>query len=214
MGEKTVRDALGYVEDLREDVAALETGEPSAFDIVSALGFCRLYGITLPPDIGEKLNTPLPPQLVASAEDALLQSLVTLTEEARTLPERFDGAESIEARSYSTSLLHQLMEAWAAFIVIDDEYQHQLCQRDCKEPVYLSAPMRRLLDAFAGLDNQLQQEEQLKLLSIATELSLLENWRKMLAEPYRDPLPWWLDDTLEVVAKEVRRFVTQAQLVV
>jgi len=71
--------------------------------------------------------------------------------------------------------------------------------------------MRRLLDALATLDDQLQQDEQIRLLSVATEMSLLDNWRKMLAEPYRDPLPWWLDGRLEAAADEMRQFIDSDQ---
>ena len=72
--------------------------------------------------------------------------------------------------------------------------------------------MRRLLDSFDAVDGELQQGEQLRLLSVATELPLLDNSCEMLAEPYRDPLPWWLDGTLEVVAAETERGATEVRL--
>src|SRR6185437_1496915 len=38
------------------------------------------------------------------------------------------------------------------------------------------------------------------LLSVAAGTELLANWRRLLVEPYRLSLPWWLDGSLEEVA--------------
>lgn len=127
-------------------------------------------------------------------------------DDSRALPDRFDGSEPVEDVSHCTSLLHLLMELWAIFIVVDDEYQNEPFDLKCF-PSPFGALVRRLLDRFSALDGELQREEQLCLLSVATELPLLENWRQMLVEPYRDPLPWWLDGTLEEAAMRVKERV-------
>lgn len=134
------------------------------------------------------------------------------TDDARTLPERFDDAEPLEDRLYCTDMLHLLMESWAFFIVIDGEYERHLCSGESIESRF-SQLMRRLLDAFTALDNEIQQEGQIRLLSVATELPLLDNWRKMLAEPYRAPLPWWLDGTLEAAAEQTRQEIASYSMV-
>jgi hypothetical protein len=61
----------------------------------------------------------------------------------------------------------------------------------------------KILDAFRSLDSTLQSEEHLRLLSVAVELPLLENWRLMLADPFREALPWWLDGRLETAARAI-----------
>ena len=173
-----------------------------AKSVVSALGYCRLFAIDLPEEIGTKLRSPLPAELLVPAIEETLLMLATATDDARSLPMRFDNAVPPNDQPLCISLLQSLMELWAIFIVVDDEYQlHLNAQQNLAFPFH--AWMRRLLDAFAALDDVTQQEEQVFLLSVATELPLLENWRTTLAEPYRDPLPWWLDGTLEEAAAQV-----------
>ncbi len=201
----------GQFDEVRWDMAAqiaenFQQVRENALSIVSSLGFCRLYGIALPADIKSKLVSPLPAELLVPAIDVTLELLASATNDARELPARFDDAEPLEDRSYCTSLLHILMECWAVYVVVDEEYQWHVCARQGTGSRFDSW-MRRLLDAMDALDNQIQQDEQVRLLSVSTELPLLDNWRKMLAEPYRDPLPWWLDGILEAAAKEVRQFI-------
>jgi hypothetical protein len=182
-----------------------------ALTVISTLGFCRLYGISLPSDLKTRLPTPLPVELLVPGIIEALRILEAATEDSRAIPDRFDNSESLEDRSHCTSLLHLLMELWAIFIVVDEEYQYGLRdQQSFSSP--FSTWMRRLLDAYSALDGELQRDEQLRLLSVATELPLLENWRKMLAEPYRDPLPWWLDGTLEEAAARIEERVVNTDL--
>lgn len=195
-------------EQVAEKVPALRE---DAIAVVAALGFCRLYGINVPSDIKSVLGVPLPPELLVPAIDETLRILHSATDDARTLPEQFDGGEPIEDRSYCTSLLHLLMELWALFVVVDDEYQKHICEVEQGSNSLFAILMRRLLDGFAALDDELQRNEQIRLLSVATELPLLDNWRRMLAKPYRELLPWWLDGTLEAAAEGVRQ-LTPAQV--
>ena len=55
------------------------------------------------------------------------------------------------------------------------------------------------------LNSILQQEEHVHLLSVTAGLPLLENWRLMLVEPFREHLPWWLDGRLEHTAAAIER---------
>lgn len=235
MSSTTHNDALGYLDDLREAIlsrsmqlllpternvgnptlgarweASMQVAEQTpevrdtAVAVISALGFCRIYGITLPLDLKTLLTSPLPVELLAPAIAGMLHMLESATDDARTLPARFDNSEPLEDRSHCTSILHSLMELWAMYIVVDDEYQHRLGQGRSNDSSFV-AWMHRLLDAFSALDAEVQRDEQMRLLSVATELPLLDNWRKMLAQPFREHLPWWLDGALEEAATQVRR---------
>ena len=240
MSDQALHDPLGYVAQLQDflatDVAiallpGMDGDAPSSerwqaavrlaisdrdlraesVTFVAALGFCRLFGTELPDKLQSRLESPLPPELLACASLGLLDLIEAAQEEAHTLPERFDQAEPLEDRSLCTSVLHLLMETWASFLIIDTEYQLYL------ETVHsLDTPfgnlMQHVLDAFDRLDETVQREEQIALLSIATELPLLENWRSMLVPPYRDPPPWWLDGTLESAAEATRQFIADARL--
>jgi len=53
------------------------------------------------------------------------------------------------------------------------------------------------------LDSKLQ--EKAESLSLASVTHVLDNWRQLLAEKYKEPLPWWLDGTLERLWDKVRR---------
>lgn len=195
-------EMIARIAEQAEDVRA------NAIAVISALGFCRLYGISLPSDIKTKLSSPLPAELLVPAVVDALRMLEIATDDARALPIRFDSSEPLEDRSHCTSLLHLIMELWAIFNVVDDEYQ-----RDISERQKLDSPfgvwMHRLLNAFAALDDELQRDEQIRLLSVAAELPLLANWRKMLVVPYSDPLPWWLDGTLEAIAAQTAREIIE-----
>ncbi len=235
MSSTTQSDALGYLDDLREAIqspfiqlllpaernvgnsllaarseASLRVAEQTpevcdtAVAVVSALGFCRIYGISVPLDLKTRLSSPLPSELLTPAIYGMLRLLESSTDDARALPSRFDNSEPLEDRSHCTSILHSLMELWAMYIVVDDEYQYSLGKSN--DPSF-GAWMHRLLDAFSALDTEVQRDEQIRLLSVATELPLLENWRKMLTQPYREHLPWWLDGTLEEAAEEVRQYI-------
>lgn len=236
MSSSHPNDALGYLDDLREALlsstfiqlilpnkrnvdksllaerweASLRIAKqtPEVCDIavavISSFGFCRIYGISVPPDLKKRLKSPLPIELLAPAISGMLRLLELSTEDARSLPSRFDNSEAFEDLSHCTSILHSLMELWAMYIIIDDEYRLSLKENT---DVYFEEKMHRLLDAFTVLDAEVQSEEQLQILSIVTELPLLDNWRKMLAKPYRKHLPWWLDGTLEEAATQVRRSI-------
>lgn len=181
----------------------------AAVTIVSSLGFCKIFGITVPSEVGTKLPSPLPIEMLAPAISGMLKLLKATTECAQNLPVQFDNSEPLEDQTHCTNILHSLMKLWAMFIVIDDEYQQNLCKRNDQNFHFW---MDKLLNAFSELDNVVQREEQVYLLSIATELPLLNNWRSMLVEPYREVLPWWLDGTLEEAANQVRHRILTEEL--
>ncbi|HVA46177.1 MAG TPA: hypothetical protein VNH11_07375 [Pirellulales bacterium] len=91
------------------------------------------------------------------------------------------------------------MQTWAAFIGINENYQEYLDAGGSSSGEF-GRLMREILDASERADEVAQSDEQMQLLSIATELPLLENWRKMVRGPFVETLPWWLDGTLERTA--------------
>ncbi len=208
-------DPLGYLDELRESLDSLEqfstAKQPdlatefqgTVYGAVSSLGFCRLYGIDVPADLAAQIGAALSPDILVTAARVLSSVLTTAIDDAESLPSRFDDAEAIEDQSICTDFLHQLMEFWAVFVVIDDEYQSCLCNG--APAVEFSAAMDRVLEGFQAIDDLLQQDERIRLLSVATELPLLENWRRMLAAPFNESPPWWLDGTLEAAAQATSR---------
>lgn len=179
--------------------------------VISALGYRCIYGIDLPLEFVSKFQTPLPIELLAPAIFEMLNMIESAIDDAKALPVRFDDSELLEDRSHCTSLLHSVMELWAMYLVIDNEYQFCLVENGMNDPSFKTW-MHRLLEAFSSLDSAMQQKEQMRLLSIVTELPILDNWRKMLVKEYREYLPWWLDGTLEEVAAEVHRDIMSESL--
>jgi hypothetical protein len=221
-------DPMGYVGELRDSLCrllgqlrglsgadigvAMPGSQPdprtaefgsAAYLVIMNLGFCRLYGIDVPTDLATQIREALSPEVICTAARVLASVLTTAIEDAEALPSRFDDSEAIEDQSICTEVLHQLMDFWAVFVVIDDEYQSRMCK---EAPLGdLSATMDGVLEGFQALDDLLQREERLRLLSVATELPLLEHWRRMLAAPFRETPPWWIDGTLEAVAQATSR---------
>jgi hypothetical protein len=229
MNEHTEADYFGYLDDLRwaaglpEIRSALEHQRPSSatdaveqwralgaapkitldisatYLLLSSLGFCRIGGVALPPDVARVLEHPLPAHVLVGALRALIHALEHLAADARELPERFDDAEPIEDVALCTSVLHQLMQTWAAFVAVNESYQEYLNAGGSSSGEF-GRLMNEALGAFDRADEITQSDEQLRLLSVAVELPLLENLRRMLKGSFKETLPWWLDGTLERIA--------------
>lgn len=204
MSDTRDNDPLGYVDELRTVLAAapLTTGNASPAEVGQAaylalrnIGYCQLYGITLPPE----LQPAFPGSTVVAAIDDFLCLLLAATSNAKQLPSDFDWADPDEAVDCCTSVLHDRMEVWAAFIGIQAVYKSARKREPALRDL-LSFRMCQLWHTIKSLDDVLQQPEQMQLLSAATERPLLDNWRKMLAGKYRKLPPWWLDGTLEQLA--------------
>lgn len=207
MSDTSNKDPLGYIDELRTVLAAepLTTGNATPAEIGQAaylalrnVGYCQIYGIMLPPE----LRPVFPSSTVAAAFDDFLCTLSAIETNARQLPSDFDWSELDEAVDCCTSILHDRMEVWAAFIGIQAAYE-LLRDREPAAWSQLKIAMSQLLEALERLDDLLQQAEYMQLLSVAAERRLLENWRRMLAGEYRELLPWWLDGTLEQIAADM-----------
>jgi len=176
---------------------------------VSAVGFCRLYGIKVPYENAMLIDHAWPREILVTAVDEAISLLKFATESASSLPQDFDQAEALEDRDYCTSMLFLMMKSWAMFVVIDEQYQlHLDTVNDFNTP--FSKLMNELFAAKDAFDVEVQQDEQMCLIAVATELPLLENWRNMLTENYAELLPWWLDGTLEKIADTTQTTIEES----
>ncbi|MCL6502310.1 MAG: hypothetical protein K6T86_06455 [Pirellulales bacterium] len=206
-------DPLGCRADLAEALAAPALSQwegstpPSAevplaaYQVAVALGRCRLFGV----DPGE-LDGTLPPDMALAAACQLACYLSEWTHvDVPTLPQRWeDAADPAEAEEMCLELLEARMEAWAAFVAIDEAYAATLVAGDAPPHPETAARLAHELDGLPArldaFDHALA--EQIPLLATAADTQLLNNWRALLAPPYRELLPWWLDGTLERAAQQ------------
>jgi hypothetical protein len=194
------RDQTGW--DHLKALCRLNYFTEAAYEVHLYHGYCRLYGIAVPQDLQRRLTMHLLLFLAVPASVELLRILKHTATCAEELPAKFDKAEPFEDISHCTSILHLLMETWATAISFEESFRFYV-ERTGDIDSKLGHQYDKILDAFRSLDSTLQDEEKLGLLSVATELPLLENWRLMLAEPFREVLPWWLDGRLEAAARAI-----------
>jgi hypothetical protein len=175
----------------------------AALQVAFALGYCRLYGVA----IEEDLDGVLPAQTALAAATALHQRLAEM---ARLVgegdePEREREGSAVlltEDEEFFLDLLEGRMDAWAAFTAIEEALQDCLAAPAAEaDPLedQLDKAVDLLVEAAADLDERMCR--QVKRLAVAADTNLLDNWRALLAEPWREPWPWWLDGTLEAAHK-------------
>ena len=207
--ESAAGDQLGCAESLRR---ALSRAELSAFDdestrIVSeneqaalwlavALGRCRLFGV----DPGD-LNGVLPQRTAIAAAAECSRQLRHWTENFGAFARRCDNGDvdsdcDLEAGHF----LFIRMDIWAAVIAIDEAYEASLLDKGAS-----TGRFRRVIGQLAvdsrTFDTVMQ--DNMEVICMAANTELLKNWRDLLAPPYRNALPWWLDRTLEAVADQI-----------
>lgn len=186
--------------ELLKQVSRSEGLSQAAYSVLRYLGYCRLYGVSLPEDVDRRITGALLLYLSVPASMELIRRIKIGISLARELPERFDEAEPFEDMSFCTSVLHLLMQFWATTLALEEGYRFYLAKTNDIESK-LGHQIDHVLVTISSLDSILQQEEHIRLLSVATSLPLLENWRLMLAEPFKGYLPWWLDGCLEEAAE-------------
>jgi hypothetical protein len=172
----------------------------AAYWVAVALGECHLFGVKPPDDIDGTLSDPM----ALAAADELVEFVDTWTDEAGSLGERFEQSEPIEGEEMCVSLVERRLEAWAAFVAIDEAYAAATDERTEVLPQFSQA-VDKLLAALCEFDSVLFGQRE--LLSIAAGTNLLENWRRMLAPEFREVGPWLLDGALEAKAKECKDLV-------
>ena len=164
---------------------------PLAVEAAVACGMCRLSGGFAPQVV-------FPTWLATAAAHWLVTQLDQATGEVRLLPEMFETCSGRQAEQHVASLLRIRMDAWAAALQFDDVMQH-VADRSTRPA--LEAATEAFEVALERFDRSLAGHEE--SLSIITGTALLDELRDTLAPDYRDPLPWWLDGTLEAAADRI-----------
>ncbi|MCS7305951.1 MAG: hypothetical protein NZ602_12700 [Thermoguttaceae bacterium] len=202
-------DPMGWIEELRQALCASELEEfdlggpvsarakEAAYEVAVALGRCRIFGLKVPEDLDGVLPEP---EAIAAAQVAT-QKVRQWAEDARQLPERWDEADPFLAQAMCAELLEACMESYFAMEALSESLLARW--KDGSEAVALFQSLDELSSALQELDALLQEPDNLALLSTVVELPLLNNWREMLAEPYKSCPPWWLDGTLEAVDRKI-----------
>src|SRR5262249_15170749 len=152
----------------------------------------RLFGVALG-DWDGVLALPL----ARAAARRLTEGLRRLRQRAEKLPEVWEHADDIEAREGCLSLLEGRTEAWAVFVA-PDEAQLDAVVTSLAGCSDLADECRLAQGELAPTDDALLRHKD--FLSVAAGTELLANWRRLLVEPYRLSLPWWLDGSLEEMA--------------
>lgn len=177
-----------------------EAARKAALGVAVALGRCRLSGVD-PGDDGGILSA----EVATAATTALVEVLERGAARAGGLGERFDAAiDPIEPEHDALDLLRLRMDAWAAFLAIDEASQAALEDEDGEGPgAAFEAGLAALLDALDAYDAELRA--QLDVLSIVADTGLLDHWRTGLAPEFAATPPWWLDGSLEREAQRLDR---------
>jgi hypothetical protein len=175
--------------ELAHVVQDSEPARRAAYWLAVVLGNCRLRGLDLGPEDG----TLLVPSALAGGR-RLASLLPNWAQKARELESRLARLEGeVETNDLCFDLLEARMEAWAAFVAIDEAYHGCALARSAQHAEF-TALIDQLLDRTEELDREMQ--EQLDLLSLVARYPLLDNWRRALKPPYSEALPWWLDGRL------------------
>lgn len=197
---------LGYLYELIEalhspeleqfDTTPTPAADEAAAKLAIALGYCRIFGI----DAGEYDGT-LPVPEALGAIRGLRERIKLLKEDIKTLPERWDSAaDSIEAQSYCADILEERMNYYAAQVVLGEALLSAVFDDDTNAEL-LDKELKVFMSELADIDELLTKEEMSFFLSTLVDTSLINTWRNHLVAPYNEYLPYWLDGTLEEVAK-------------
>lgn len=202
MGMTVIRMATSdglqrYREDLdRLLVAARKSdadgGVPTADDwarrVLTAFGRCLAYDVTT-----DSLSKVAGEVLLTGAE-ALNAEVVATTATLPTLAERWRRTTNqSECDALAGGTLELRMDAWYAVEALDFAADSAAGEG-----------RNHVLQAAVALDRAVQQydallEEHLDILATLVATPLLTGWRAALPARH-DPLPWWLDGTLEAQA--------------
>jgi hypothetical protein len=174
-----------------EKTFADSSSSGAAYRSAIALGRCRLLG-TAAADLAELR---LSPSFGISAAEELAGKLAQWARQAKSLPADVRGATGPRASDLCMGLLEARLEAWAAYLAIDESYSAAVDRTDALAERF-SLAIDAALDGLAAFDDSIQWAEPL-LASVVTGPGscLLSNWKKLLADPYRQSLPWWLNCT-------------------
>lgn len=164
----------------------------ACLELVTSLGRCRLDGIDLGPDdvTVDAATARLAADALRRYAEAWPAALTKLREHLASLDSEDDAFEAMDVACEPVMCRH---DAWAAWVVIADTAGAHPDDED------LAASAHRCKEAIARADETLRAN--VELLTGAARTNLLHNLRLPLLAKYRDPLPWWLDGTIERALK-------------
>lgn len=172
--------------------------DPStARTVVVGFGRCVVHGL------GDEVPQPSVAVAVPGAETFLADLEREITAVPAAMTRWQDADDSDEAEDIVVGLLELRMECW---------YAAEGLERVAETAGEAAAPLRELIVAIDTSTRKYDErlEENLDVLSTIVDTLLLKNWRAMLppmVDAY-EPLPWWLDGTLELEAiRDERQFV-------
>jgi hypothetical protein len=191
-------DPLGLVREFRDAASDSRLDGPDEADIRAAagelaiaLGRCRLFGTDPGPDDGT-----LTYELTRDAAYDLLDRAEEHLSEFLDLRQRRLHRLTADLDEHLFDMLEARMDLWAGSVAVAEGLE--AAQRDQPQGAAdLEAIVQIMVEAIRKLDLTLLRSQ--RLLSRIAATPLLENWRGMLAEPYRSQLPWWLDGRLEKI---------------
>jgi len=172
--------------------------EAAAFELAVALGQCRVCGVEVPAD----LDGTLPVPVAQAACRVLARTCEELIEDIRRLPDELGEASPMEADLLLGDCFERLMQRYTAMNAIFECYERILEEDDPAETEF-EKDLDRAVNAIRKLDDVLWEPDHLYVLSEVVNLPVYWNWKNVLGEPYRSAPPWWLDGTLEAVARKV-----------
>ena len=177
---EVLADAAGTGPESREESLPVEAAV--------ACGYCRLFS-------GEPPHTAFPDRLAIPAAERLQALIEGSIADAQSLPERWDAAAAEEAGDFVADLLEARMDSWAAIETL----------QAAGEIPGLSGGLEAIEASLGRFDAVLA--ERADFLATLAHTQLLANWRLSLADPHRNPFPWWLDGILEATAVDVDRAI-------
>ena len=174
-----------------------EVASRAAYDLMAAIGTCRRWGVPISED-DQRLATP---QHACLAAAEIMNVIREVKAEAISIEDRVDDAEGMDAEAICVDLLacREIIES--TMTAIEDTY----IATDHRTPE--SQVLEREIDALSAAVNDLDAalKDRADVLSLAATTCALENWQALLARERTEPLPWWLDGTLRVVATKIAR---------
>ena len=195
-------DALSdpHLDEFLSPIPPSRAAKRAALRVAIALGYCRLFGFN-PPEADGVMPIPM----AIGAAEAMVPFLDRCIANVIAYPEEWDDSLGEEAEDLTIGILEQRMDAWAANTAIAEAALDGMVAEveDPRLPELLAA-QKRYEKRLHELDAWMCCQEVLELLSTATDLYTLDNWRAMLVEPYSLHLPYWLDGTLEEIAKQIQ----------
>jgi hypothetical protein len=169
-----------------------------------AIGYCRLFGVE-EHDIGGALTDRF---AIASAHK-LIAMLSKWTANADQLGIEWEQAPNPrEADKTAARRLKDRTEAWAALESIHLSFAEMV---NNESP--LTSSLGDTIDSLAGLLNRFDSalERHVDILSTLCGSPLIDGWEQRLGGEYRDPPPWWVGESLRIVATRARNRAVPAK---